>query len=131
MIGLERYTERYAIHAEVERLRTLRAMNGIWLLRLISVRLTSGKAPGSARRTVASTLGSDASAQAWAGMREASAALALESAGALLERAAPAHEWAGTVLSSVALAKEVPGLAHAGAAPPLLWAAPALAWVVS
>jgi hypothetical protein len=68
------------------------------------------------------------SPQAWAGAPDASAALTLESAGALLERAAPAHVWAGTLLFSVALMERVPGPAHAGAAPALFWAAPAHAW---
>lgn len=95
-MGLERYTGRYAIHAEVERLRTSRTMNGIWLLRLVSARpSTSGSAPRSVHRTVAPTLESDASvAQAWAGMRDASAVLTIEPAGVLLEKAVPAHYWA-------------------------------------
>jgi hypothetical protein len=57
------------------------------------------------------------SPQAWAGARDASAALPLESAGALLEKAVPAHDWAGALLFSVAVTEKVPGLAHAWAAP--------------
>ena len=129
MIGLECYTGRYAIHAEVERLRTSRTMNGAWLLRLISVRpSTSGSAPRSVHRTVASTLESDAPAQAWAGMRDASAALTTEPAGALLEKAAPAHDRAVTLLFSVALTEEVPRLAHAWAGPAHSWARRPPSW---
>lgn len=62
-------------------------------------------------------LESDASAQAWAGIRDASAALTVELAGAALEKGAPAHDWAGTPLPLVALTEEVPRLAHEWAGP--------------
>lgn len=78
---------------------------------------TSGSAPRSVHRTAASTLGADASAQAWAGMRDASAALTIEPAGAFLEKAAPAHNWAGALLPLVAVTEEVPRFAHAWAGP--------------
>jgi len=102
----------------VERLRASRTMNGIWLLRRISVRpSTSGDAPGSVHRIVASTLDFAAMAQAWAGARDASAALPLEPAGTALERGAPAHDWARAPLVWAAVTEEVPRFAHEWAGP--------------
>jgi hypothetical protein len=77
----------------------------------------SGSAPGSVHRTVASTLELASVAQAWAGMRDVSAVLTIEPAGAVLEKAAPAHEWAGAPLPWVAVTEEVPRFAHDWAGP--------------